>query len=89
LTSKKQIRQLLGVTGYQWPFIENYAKLVLTLTKLLKNDSTFVWGNEQCEAICALKAAIVWNLRLHPPDLTKQFELQTDVSACALGTILF
>jgi hypothetical protein len=75
LTSKKQIQQLLGVTGYQWPFIENYAKLVLALTKLLKNDTKFKWGDEQWNAIYVLKAAIVWNPRLHPPDLTKQFEL--------------
>jgi hypothetical protein len=32
----------LGVTGYQQLFIENYAKLVLALTKLLKNDTAFV-----------------------------------------------
>jgi hypothetical protein len=65
----------LGVTGYQQPFIENYANLVLALTKLLKNDANFKWGVEQCNAVQALKAAIAQNPRLHPPDPTKQFEL--------------
>jgi hypothetical protein len=36
----------LGVTGYQWPFIENYTKLVLALTKLLKNDVKFEWEDK-------------------------------------------
>jgi hypothetical protein len=36
-----------------------------------------------------LKAAIAWNPKHHPPDLTKQFELQTDASAYALGATLF
>jgi hypothetical protein len=79
----------LGVTGYQRPFIENYAKLVLTLTKLLKNKTKFKWGDKQQEAIRALKAAITRNPKLLPPDLTKQFKLQTDASAYALGATLF
>jgi hypothetical protein len=89
LTTKKQIWQLLGVTGYQRPFIENYANLVLTLTKLLKNNAKFEWGDEQWRAICTLKAAIARNPRLHLPDLTKQFELQMDASTYALGATLF
>jgi hypothetical protein len=89
LTSKKQVCQLLGVTGYQRPFIVNYAKLVLPLTKLLKNETLFEWTDEQCDAICALKHAIARNPKLHPPDHTKQFELHTDASAYALGATLF
>jgi hypothetical protein len=79
----------LGITGYQRPFIVNYAKLVLPLTKLLKNDAQFEWTNEQWDTIRALKYAIARNPRLHPPDLTKQFELQTNASAYALGATLF
>jgi hypothetical protein len=89
LTNKKQIRQLLGVTGYQRPFIVNYAKLVLPLTKLLKNEIPFEWTDEQREAIRALKRAIARNPKLHPPDLAKPFELHTDASAFALGATLF
>jgi hypothetical protein len=89
LTNKKQICQLLGVTGYQWPFIVNYAKIVLPLMKLLKNETPFEWTDEQREAIRALKQAIARNPRLYPPDLMKQFELHTDASAYALGTTLF
>jgi hypothetical protein len=89
LTNKKQICQLLGVTGYQRPFIVNYAKLVLPLTKLLKNETPFKWMDEQREAVQALKQAIACNPRLHPLDLMKQFELHTNVSAYALGATLF
>src|SRR5579863_8112730 len=37
--NKKEIRQFLGVVGYQRPFIRNFAKLALALTKLLKDDT--------------------------------------------------
>ena len=89
LRSKKEIHQVLGVMGYQHPFIENYARIVLALTKLLKNDAVFVWGDEQRQAIRALKAAIARNPKLHPPDLNRPFELHTDASAYALGATLF
>jgi hypothetical protein len=55
----------------------------------LKNETQFVWTDEQCEAIRALKRAIAHNPKLHPPDLVKQFKLHTNTSAFALGATLF
>ena len=67
----------------------NYAQKALGLTKLLKNDAPFIWGNEQWESIQALKCAIAQNPKLITPNPEKQYELQTDASAYALGATLF
>ena len=86
--NKKEICQFLGIVGFQCPFIQNFAKLALALTMLLK-DVPFVWGEEQTQAIQALKKAICDDPELVVLDLTKPFKLQTDASAFALGATLF
>src|SRR5579863_3755490 len=87
--TKKEICQFLGVVGYQRPFICNFAKLALALTKLLKDNTLWFWGEEQTLAMQMLKKAVCNDPELVAPDLSKLFELQTDASAFALGAILF
>ena len=87
--NKKEIHQFLGVVGYQRPFIRNFAKLALALTKLLKDNTPWFWGEEQTLAVQMLKKAMCEDPELVTPDLSKLFELQTDTSAFALGATLF
>ena len=86
--NKKEICQFLGVVGFQQPFIRNFAKLALALTKLLK-DVPWTWGDEQTHAVQMLKQAVCDDPELVAPNLSKPFELQTDASAFALGATLF
>lgn len=88
LKNKKEICQFLGVMGYQYPFIVNFAKLAFTLTCLLK-DVPWDYGEEQQESIQALKQAVCDDPELVAPDIKKPFKLQTDASAYALGAVLF
>src|SRR5579863_3174485 len=87
--NKKEIHQFLGVVGYQRPFIRNFAKLTLALTELLKDDTPWSWGDDQTLAVQLLKKAVCNDPELVALDLSKPFELQTDVSAFALGATLF
>src|SRR5579863_8127592 len=86
--NKKEICQFLGVVGFQQPFIRNFAKLALALTKLLK-DVPWTWGDEQTHAVQMLKQAVCDDPELVAPNLSKPFELQTDASTFALGATLF
>ena len=43
LTKVKDVRSILGVLGYQRPFILNYATIAKPLTELTKKDQPFIW----------------------------------------------
>ena len=46
--SVKQLRTVLGHTGYYKKFIKGYAKITTPMEKLLKKDIKFQW-NEECQ----------------------------------------
>ena len=79
--NKKEVCQFLGVIGYQRPFIRNFTKLTLALTKLLKDDTPWSWGEEQTLAVQMLKKAVYDDPKLVALDLAKPFKLQMDASA--------
>ncbi len=41
LCNLKEVRRMLGILGYQWPFIRGYAALAKPLTELTKKDVPF------------------------------------------------
>lgn len=86
--SAKGIKSFLGMTGFFRKFIKNYAKIAAPLTRLLKKEATFVWGEEQQTAWEALKHALTVAPTLIHPDVNKQFTLMTDSSSYAIGSIL-
>jgi hypothetical protein len=49
LKNVKEIRKVLGVLGYQCPFILNFAHFARPLINLLKKDTPFKWTPE-CHA---------------------------------------
>ena len=49
LKNVKEVRKVLGVLGYQRPFILNFAHFAQPLTNLLKKDTTFKW-TPKCHA---------------------------------------
>jgi len=46
LQSVKQVQSILGVLGFQRPFIANFAQITKPLTKLLKKGAEFMWLDE-------------------------------------------
>ena len=49
LKNVKEVQKVLGVLGYQHPFILNFTHFAQPLTNLLKKDTTFEWTPE-CHA---------------------------------------
>ena len=84
----KGIKTFLGMTGFFRKFIKDYAKLAAPLTRLLKKDAPFLWGDEQQESWKALKHALSVAPTLLHPDVHKKFTLMTDSSSYAIGSIL-
>jgi hypothetical protein len=85
----KELRLLLGVLGYQQPFILNFAKIARPVMALLKANAEFIWTNE-CKATIDLLINIVTSSPvLVALDQDCQFELEVDASRFALGGILW
>jgi hypothetical protein len=88
LHTVKEVRSILGVLGYQRPFIPNFANIACPLVMLTKKDHLFLWTQECTKALDSLIAIILDNPTLQQPDLNRLFFLQVDASAFAMGAIL-
>lgn len=87
-SSKKNIKQFLGLAGYYRRFIPNFAEQARPMTKLLKKAVAFVWGEEQQKSFEELRDALCEEPVLQYPDFSRPFSLTTDASDHALGAVL-
>lgn len=85
----KGVRRFLGATGFFRKHIDGYATLAAPLTRLLKKDAPFAWGQEQEAAFKSLKQKLITAPILRQPDFTREFEIHTDASQIAIGAALF
>ncbi|XP_075785301.1 uncharacterized protein LOC142829504 [Pelodiscus sinensis] len=89
-TTKKKVRQFLGLAGYYRRFVPHFATRAAPLTALLKKDSPqrIRWSPECETAFQDLKAALCSAPVLFSPDFSRPFIVQTDASDCGLGAVL-
>ena len=79
---------MLGVLGYQRPFIPHYADIAQPLTALTKKNTPFEWTTECRTTLDTLISAVTEGPTLAQPDMSRPFFLQVDASAYATGAIL-
>ncbi len=89
LGNVKEVRKVLRVLGYQWPFILNFAGFARPLTNLLKKDTIFDWTLDCHQALDTLIDIVTLSPVLIAPDQDCQFELEVDASQFAIGAILW
>ena len=76
----KNVRMFLGMTNFHRRLISNYADKAYGLTKLLRGNTVFAWGDEQETSFQCLKGALVSPPVLALPDSGKQMVLTCDAS---------
>ena len=89
LTNIKEVQKVLGVLGYQRPFIPSFANFVRPLTNLLKKDTPFEWTEECRKSLDTLIKIVTSSPVLVAPDQDHQFELEVDASQFTIGAILW
>jgi hypothetical protein len=88
LKNVKEVRRTLGLLGYQRPLIRGFAQLARLLTELTKKDQPFEWKEEHTEALNKLIQIVTSEPVLKCPEPEKQFELEVDASAFAIGAYI-
>lgn len=84
----RTLRGFLGMASWYRRFVESFAKLSAPLTKLLRKDAKWAWGEEQEAAFELLKSRLTSAPILACPDFTKKFVVQVDASGTGLGASL-
>lgn len=85
----KDVRRLLGMTGWYRRFIPNFASIAAPLTELLKKSKgRFVWTNEAELAFMEFKKLLTSEPILSNPDYGQPFIIQCDASDTGVGGVL-
>ena len=86
--NKTEMQSFLGFANSYREFIAWHAKLVAPLHAITGLGATFAWGDEQQQALNAVKLALIEATALAQPDSEGEFVLDTDASAVAISGIL-
>ena len=70
LSTIKEVQSILGVLGYQRPFIPHYADITRPLTALTKKNNPFVWTTECRTTLDTLITAVTKGPTLAQPDMS-------------------
>lgn len=79
--SKRQIRQILGLTGYCRQWMENYTKKVKFLYEKLTQEKLVQWTEQDEEQFDCIKKELISAPVLNLPDVRKPFYLFTNTDA--------
>ena len=86
---KAAIRSFLGLTNFYRRFIHKYADIAESLTRLMRDDASFEWADEQETTFEKLKTTITTAPVLRMPDWTKlMLVISTDTSKIGISGIL-
>ncbi|XP_047494974.1 uncharacterized protein LOC125043064 [Penaeus chinensis] len=83
----KEVRCVLGATGFFKKHTEGYANNAAPLHLILKKGQRWKWEEEQQQAFVKLKGKLATAPVLKQPDFTRPFELHTDASSLAFGAV--
>ena len=84
----KQVRVLLGHTGYYRKFIRDYSDMTYPLEELLREDQEFEWTEERNISFEKLKRKLVEAPILRFPYWSTKFHVHIDASGLVIRAIL-
>lgn len=87
-TDKKAVRRFLGLCAYYRRFVKNFSKIAEPLTRLTKEDTSFIWQHEQENAFNELRRRLQSHPVLAHFDEGAATDIHTDASNLGLGAVL-
>ena len=83
-----EVRSFLGLAGYYWRYVKNFATIVGPSHSLTRKDAVFHWSADCQTAFDRLKTLLTTSPITVFPDFSQAFRLYTDASTAGLGVIL-
>nr|GEY83931.1 putative reverse transcriptase domain-containing protein [Tanacetum cinerariifolium] len=83
-----EIRQFLGLVGYNRRFIEGFLKIAKSMTKLTQKSIKFDWGDKEENAFQLIKQKLCSAIILALPEGSKDFVVYYDASHKGLVAVL-
>nr|GFB37096.1 reverse transcriptase domain-containing protein [Tanacetum cinerariifolium] len=87
-TIVKGIQIFLGHVGFYRRFIKDFSKIARPMTRLLKQDTPFIFSKECVEVFLTLKRKLTKAPILIVPDWDMPFKLMCDATDFAIGAVL-
>ena len=87
-TNKDEVRRLFGVVTYLSRFPEDLSTKSEPIRALLKNNTAFIWEENEQKAFDEIKTLILNALLLRYFNVAEQVEVQVDASSSGLGACL-
>lgn len=87
-TTRRELRQFLGMAGYYLRFCKNFSTVAAPLTALTSLLKPFDWSSECQQSFDNLKCLLSCNPVLSAPNFSLPFKLKVDASAVGAGAVL-
>lgn len=82
------LRSFLGLVGFLWDFIEDFALKAASLYCLLHKRVEWQWGKEECKAASQLKDSVISAPTLLYTDIMKLFIFELATTSISLRAVL-
>ncbi|KAF7648139.1 hypothetical protein LDENG_00161490 [Lucifuga dentata] len=80
--------RVLGMCGFYWKFVPNFAAVTAPLTNMLRKGVKFEWSAECQRALDMVKAILASEPVLVAPDFSAPFKLAVDACDVGVGAVL-
>ncbi|XP_056694933.1 uncharacterized protein [Spinacia oleracea] len=87
-TNVPEVRSFMGLAGYYRRFVQDFSKVALPITRLVRKNTKFEWSDDCESAFQELKRRLTTAPILTLPSGTEGFVIYSDASKYGLGCVL-